>query len=271
VENVLKDYYGDLKGIFLALASRSGFPCINWLMYSDYVKMCEIIDENVNLSAVDRAFIATNVEIEKSDSNPATALQRHEWLEIIVRLADVKFKQPGICATHAEAVKKLIDEHILRLGGMQSLWQPFRAKELWTLAVNDILEANLALLKKVYEAYYQPRKQIMVMRDAIQLMMKDGGVDLNEKDAMYVYGMSKMTVEREGTQSDKYNEMKFVEMLEMIGRMAEMKYRHSGNKDMPLATKISFILDLILPAVLEKERIEVDIQIEEESESDEDY
>jgi hypothetical protein len=55
-------------------AARSGFPCINWIKYSDFCAEAGVVDKNFPLATIDRIFIATNVELEKTDDNPPTAL-----------------------------------------------------------------------------------------------------------------------------------------------------------------------------------------------------
>jgi len=45
------------------------------------------MDANLNMSSIDRHFIATNVELEEIDENPDRALCRYEFLEILVRIA----------------------------------------------------------------------------------------------------------------------------------------------------------------------------------------
>lgn len=67
-------------------------------------------------------------------------------MEIICRVADAKFRQPGICSTYADSVQKLLTENIFTYGDKDE-WQEFRDKRLWTLDVNDILEANKELLR----------------------------------------------------------------------------------------------------------------------------
>lgn len=84
---LLKENFVRIKKIFLSEASKSGFPCINWIAYSDYCALCKLVDQNCNLASIDRAFIATNVELEKHEENPATALERYEFMEILVRIA----------------------------------------------------------------------------------------------------------------------------------------------------------------------------------------
>jgi len=185
-----------LKKIFMTQACKSGFPCISWIDFSNFCEQCHIYDKNVVFATIDRIFIATNVELEKIDDNPDKALCRYEFLEILCRIANAKFKETGICGSHSESLKKLLDEHILP-NANPSPWQEFRDEQLWTMEVNDTLEANLDGLKKVYGYYFEPRKKYMTMTDAMNLMMRETALNLIEKDATFCYGMCKMTCVKE--------------------------------------------------------------------------
>lgn len=66
-------------------------------------------------------------------------------------------------------------------------------------------------------------------------MMKDTNLNLIEKDAIFCYGMSKMTVDREHEKNHLYSQLAFVEFLEMIGRIAHSKFRHTTMNEEPLA------------------------------------
>lgn len=44
------------------------------------------------MHVIDTAFIATNYEIEDMDDNPDGSLQRFEFIEILFRIAEVKYK-----------------------------------------------------------------------------------------------------------------------------------------------------------------------------------
>ena len=50
---------------------------------------------------------------------------------------------------------------------------------------------------------------------------------LSSKEALYCYGMSKMTNPDENGAPEKYAKLQYVELLEMIGRVADLKYRGS--------------------------------------------
>ena len=104
-------------------------------------------------------------------------------------------------------------------------WQEFRDELLWSIDVNDVLEVNLEGLKKVYTNYHEPRKKFMTMGDALALMMKDTTLGLIEKDAIYCYGMCKMSVIFEQDNMLQYRQLKFVELLELVGRIAHLKFK----------------------------------------------
>ena len=191
-------------------------------------------------------------------------------MEFLARIAEKKFKETNICDTYVESLEKLLEEHIFKLGDKEE-WQEFRDNRLWTIDVNDVLEANLGHLTKIYQKYFAPRKKYMDMKDALEFMMRDSSLNLIEKDAIFCYGMSKMTVDKEHEKHDQYLNLAFVEFLEMIGRIADIKFRRTTLGDEPLAKRIEFVLDDMIPEMLVCDRNPVNIRVEEVSESDDDY
>jgi hypothetical protein len=63
----------------------------------------------------------------------------------------------------------LFDENMMKYGSPEP-WQSFRDKELWSLDVSDLLEANLSHLKKIFESFFSPVKKWMDMQDCIMLL-----------------------------------------------------------------------------------------------------
>eukprot|EP00349_Pseudokeronopsis_sp_Brazil_P006027 CAMPEP_0202967230 /NCGR_PEP_ID=MMETSP1396-20130829/12024_1 /ASSEMBLY_ACC=CAM_ASM_000872 /TAXON_ID= /ORGANISM="Pseudokeronopsis sp., Strain Brazil" /LENGTH=291 /DNA_ID=CAMNT_0049692037 /DNA_START=293 /DNA_END=1165 /DNA_ORIENTATION=+ len=160
VWDILVQNFKKLKDLFLTLSCRSIYPCISWMDFSNYCDQCRIPDKNVPLATVDRLFIATNVELEAMDDNPDKALCRFEFLEILVRIANSKYKEPGLAANYSDALQKLLSTNIFP-AVQPAPWQEWREQELWTIDVNDLLEANLEGLKKVFSYYFDPRKKYM--------------------------------------------------------------------------------------------------------------
>ncbi len=80
-----------------------------------------------------------------------------------------------------------------------------------------------------------------------------------------------MTVinENEGVKA-KYQRMYFVEFLEMIGRVADIKFRGTAMETLSLSVKIEYILDDLL-TLIGAERRDVELGLEEDSVSDDEY
>ena len=47
---------------------------------------------------------------KRCKQNPAAQLVRYQFIELLIRIANDKYKKPEICKTWPEAVRKLIDE-----------------------------------------------------------------------------------------------------------------------------------------------------------------
>lgn len=123
---------------------------------------------------------------------------------------------------------------------------------LWTLEVNDVLKVNLEGIKKLKAFYYEPRKKFMHQKDALSLFIKDTAAAIGDKEAGFCYGMSKMTLPKETEQFTRYIHCELVELLEMIGRIADHKYAHE--KSVGLHHKIEYLLDDLFPLVNFKRR-----------------
>ena len=223
VEQLIGKHFMKIKKVFTSFIAQSSFPNVSWIDFGNFCEKCKIIDgKGVTLATVDRAFIAANVAadgLKLSDDNPTNALSRFEFLEILVRLAQSKYKETGICSTYEDSVQKLLEEHVFPNSNPDS-WQEFRDDYLWTIEVNDVLEANLDGLKKLYTNYHEPRKKFMTMIDGLILMLKDTTLGMIEKDSIYCFGMCKMSVIFEQENMWQYKQLKFVELLELIGRIA---------------------------------------------------
>ena len=78
----------------MILAVRSCYPNIESFMIHMFCQETGILDRDmVNVSAVDRLFIAANVSLEgNNDDNAENLFVRYEFIEFLVRIADLKFK-----------------------------------------------------------------------------------------------------------------------------------------------------------------------------------
>jgi len=188
-----------------------------------FCEMIQIVDENFKIANIDLLFVST-VVLQRGQLKNKAGLIRCEFLEFLVRVAKFKFLESGMCTNFTESWKMLYNNHIKPNSQNISEWQPFRKRDLWTLDVNDVLQVNLEGLKIVHQHYITPTQKYMSLKDALNLCMKDSGLQLTSKQAKYCVGFCRMTVRAETIDNDAFVKVSFVELLEMIGRIASVKY-----------------------------------------------
>ncbi len=141
-----------------------------------------------------------------------------------MRIAIEKYKKTGECKTASEAFESLLQQNI-QIISQHKEWQYFRETYIWTLEVNDVLHYNLDLIKKVFDSCFKGKQIHITMDQATDLFTKTSDCCLSYKEAVYCYGISKMTVSNENGELTLYKKMYFVEFLEMICRVADAKFK----------------------------------------------
>ena len=123
-------------------------------------------------------------------------------------------------------------------------------------------------IRKLMTVYLEKGKRVFKMADAMRIFCKEMSSVISENEFYYCYGMSKMTVAKESQSHSSYFTVHLTEFLELIGRVAELKYREASG--LGLHDKIEFLLDMIF-ALVDFSRVPVNIYVEEESASDDEY
>ena len=183
-----------------------------------------------------------------------------------MRVADLKYLKSGIATTYAEAFQMFLDKNCFLLGPTKE-WQEFRDDVWWCYETHKIITANQRCLNKIYKSFYAPRKKYMNKNDCVELMSKTTKIIPDENKVSYCYGMSKMHLIQETTQKQIYDEMKYIEFVEFLGRCAHAKFTDEEDH---IAEKLKMLLDELFPS-FGMQRIEVEEEEEEMSESDPDY
>ena len=111
-EEIVIQNYAELKHIFTSLISGIEFPNIGWLTFTQYVEKIHLVDRYCTMSIIDSNFIATNYEIEDMEENPDRALNRYEFIEFLVRIAAVKYKDTKQVSTFSEAFEMLLQKNV---------------------------------------------------------------------------------------------------------------------------------------------------------------
>lgn len=115
-------------------------------------------------------------------------------------------------------------------------------------------------------------KKYLTMQECVDMVARLTPIGLLDKEAVYCYGMSKMTVQDESVDLNmKYQRIQYVEFLEFIARVAVVKCKGTQIEALPLARKIEFVLDQLLTLVGEKRRTVSLDKENEQSESDDEY
>lgn len=257
VNAVLLRNFEVIKEIFDATSASSSYPNIGWLDFSNFCDRCQILDSKyLNRSALDRAFIAVNVDFDDLDDNPAQELCRYEFLEIIVRLAICKYQDLPL--TQAEMTQKMIEDHIFKYADPSQALK-FRREKLYSNEVNNILEANLSNCQELFKKYRE-RMGRWISLEGYKKLIKNSGLQLKDEIIVKVFAFSKMSILDEMNNADSYDRMVFVEFLESIGRLGNALY---GDMELSLADMMDKLLDQIFQKNGLKKKV-----YEEEKDSD---
>ena len=138
----------------------------------------------------------------------------------------------------------------------------------YTLEVNDVLHANIEGIRQIMLFYHAPRKNYMNKKDYLTCFTKDSNVMIGEKEAIYCFGMSKMTVVKESVTPKQYDKVELPELCEMICRIADTKFKAATT--LTFAQKLEVLLDELF-VITGYTRKPVNYTQEEQSESDDEY
>ena len=103
----------------------------------NFCEEAKLYDRTLHVADIDRCFIAANLSsdiagvegIGVDDGKPNSMLCRYEFLEILVRIADQKYRRSKLVATFAEALQRLLN-HIYANFPVAA-WQEYRENSLW--------------------------------------------------------------------------------------------------------------------------------------------
>ena len=203
--------------------------------YSDFLDSCNIPDpesESCKRSHCDTLFITANYEETRDDDNDNTALMRFEFLEVIVRLAVMKFGG-GQAETWnlSDNVNRLITRLILPSMPPMAMQDEdeYRRNRLYCDEMDVLYNKHLDLIRALYSRYRLPpreggvRAKLINLDDWMELFENVKLVDdfFTLRDLKCCFVFARMTA------IDEYNTRKneqlmFVDFLDALGRVAEL-------------------------------------------------
>jgi hypothetical protein len=136
LKELLHFHYASLVSIFMSTASTSSYPTISLIDFKKFLDVSKVYDQNISLTTIEQLFVITNDTSNSYKNRDERCLHRYEFIEIIVRLAQVKYKEPKIIPSLRDAVEKMIKDDIIK---NNSVKESYRVNTVYTQKVNEIL------------------------------------------------------------------------------------------------------------------------------------
>ena len=105
IKEMMRGHYERLKNLFGDVASRSSYPTIELHDFKVFLDSCQIQD--LSQSTLDGLLLKTTINLDEN------ALYRFEFLEMVVRLAQAKYKDTKVLPSLRDALEKFITVDIL--------------------------------------------------------------------------------------------------------------------------------------------------------------
>jgi hypothetical protein len=117
---LIQRHFEQLKHIFINLISSDNYPHIGWLEFVTFCGAVDILDDTIPRATVDLLFVATKARDKDKAKSAAPAkgtgntLFRHEFLEIMIRIANSKYRETDRAATYSEALGMLLESVVAK-------------------------------------------------------------------------------------------------------------------------------------------------------------
>jgi hypothetical protein len=189
IKELLFKHFIKINNIFLYYIGMSSYPTISMNDFTSWANKCNIVDGKwINLAALDRILITTNVALHGLISSAERDLNRYEFLEIIVRLANALYKESKVCESSPEAILKLLNENIFP-NSKEVNGEHFRRFQCYNVKVNELLKKNETVIKKIYDSYTHSKKKFITLPECREYIRKVG-VDVSEMQVGVIFAES---------------------------------------------------------------------------------
>jgi len=242
MQKVLEENYNAIACAFEYYAALgSGSPHhLQLNSYSTFLDAAQIPDPesfSIKRSDCDTIFITANfVQDKKSkmyEVNDEHALMRFEFIEMLVRVASAKYGKDVDNQDLVMGLERLLRQNFLpNLPGVAIVHNnTFREQRLYFEDVDLVLKKHKAMLQAIYSRYRLPpkggglRKKMLYM-DGWAMLLEDAKLiddNFTVLEARLCYLWARMKVIDEINEYDRYTAHTFVDFLEAIGRLADVK------------------------------------------------
>lgn len=188
--------------------------------------------ETTKVADVDRLLIAAKVPAPNMKTGLAVrndkSLVRHQFLELILRLADQRFLKTGAVTSIAEAVNRILDSlgevGDTRVADMEAFFEAFHREE-----IDNVFKKHDDILRAVFRRYSGQMTPpgltpFMSLSEFQRLLEVVGAYDaeFQQRKSAFAFRMGMMT-QSEECYSSRFQEMSFVEFLHAIGAVVFLR------------------------------------------------
>jgi len=245
IKELLFEHYVRIINIFTFYSGSSAYPTISMNDFTSFANTTKILDqEYIGLAALDLILVATAVSHHQYVNSATLDLTRYEFMEMIVRVANFRYKETKLVKTTCEAIEKVLSEliypHAQAMNG-----EKFRKYHCYSVKVNEILKKNEQQLKRVYDSFTHAKKRYITVEEC-KTYVRKVGLSVSEMMVGAIYAESMMTIIDPIRDPVRPNMMKYVEFLVFLCRVAHEHYNGG-----PYENELLFLkLDHLMPAFL---------------------
>ncbi|KAG1678758.1 hypothetical protein FOA52_012798 [Chlamydomonas sp. UWO 241] len=270
VHSVLLQYYKQWYAAFMFYAGcGSGsdpyhMPLNSFTQFLDDCSIADSESQFIKRSDCDTIFIVCNFQPDKKSAEAAVnlenAMMRYEFLEALCRAGLAKYGKGVATDDVALAVRMLLEENVVPNLPASAACVPneFREQRLYTEEVDMLFKRHAVLLKAIYSRYrLKPsggglRTKVMRL-EGWNMMLSDAKLidsQLTLTDGTLAFLWSRMMTIDEIKDYQKYSSFSFIDMLEGLGRIADMK-------SLPLESELEAAgYNNVMEWAIDKERME---------------
>jgi len=252
VAHIILSWYSTILTAFdyyAALSTGSDIFSIQLTSYLIFLDHCGIIDPKSAFCKpkdVDQLFVQVNAPsadqkdnpLLKDDFNKLRTLNRQEWLQVLVRLAAMKYVMPGQVRDMSEALAMLLEQQVAPRLPSEALpdQDGFRRACCYREEVDAVLRKHEKTLRAIYEVYSFGDGHMgeacgsskhMAYDDFMRMCGDFDAFDakLPQRDGALIFTWSRMRVANESTPKSRVKllHLTFEDFLEAIMRLASAK------------------------------------------------
>ena len=147
---------------------------------------------------------------------------RYEFLEFMVRTANFRYLEQGICKDWIVAIEKLLDE-IIFPNTRYTDGEHFRKYNCYNVKTNEVLKKNEGQLIKLFASFTHSKKRWIELDEAKGFVRKVG-LDVSEIMVGAMYAESMMTIVDTLSDPRRCIKMGYVEFIVFLCRISHEHY-----------------------------------------------